>query len=109
MTSETSTDQCWAWLTSGAFLILPIWFTFSLGFAIRACLADRPFLWGVALELFLSFLDHFTIYVGCVLAAFIIGYFVRLKPLLIVALAFGLAAFAVGYAVAVADACTLFI
>lgn len=89
----------------GAFLGLPAWFAFCLGFAVRACLAADPGSLGVVA--FQMFLGAFTICIAAVIAGFVIGYFVDLKPLLLLALLLSIAAFVGGCALG-AGGCEVF-
>jgi hypothetical protein len=84
--------------TLGAFFGFVVSFAFALGLSVRACLPDRPeLLWTLAFEfLFVGFI----IYVPAIVVGFLIGYFTRLKVLLILALVLLILAFAIGYAIA---------
>ena len=82
----------------GAFFGLIASFAFSLGLALRACLPDRPeLLWLVTFEFYFW---GFVVYIPAMSAGFLIGYFVRLKALLMLALVFAGVAFGIGYAIA---------
>jgi|HubBroStandDraft_4_1064222.scaffolds.fasta_scaffold220727_3 hypothetical protein len=66
---------------------------------IRACGGEsRPeLLWVVTFEFWII---GFIVYIPATIAGFLIGYFVRLKTLFILALVFAIVAFGVGYAIA---------
>ena len=83
---------------------LCVWLAFCLGSSVRACLVDRPQLpqlfFGDSLLLFFGGLTaemSSNIIIAAIIVAFVVGFVVRLKPLLISASALALLAFAVGY------------